>query len=526
MSVSQRAIGGSVPLDLFRRDRVLAVALVVVAGFLAFLIYHDVINPAAPAAAGLNLAAVRTGTVSSAVSGTGSVAALQQSNLNFSGVSGTVTEIDVKAGDSVQAGQVLAKIDPTTYQQALDQANSSLASAQAALNATSTGTDVVQAQHALDQANQSLNDTVASVNLTNSQDGAALTADTFLLNNTDQPALDACLKKDPTGATCTQQQNAVNSDKSKIAADTNKGQSDQLNGQKQIDQAQNAVTNAQDSLNSKNAQRPATIAQQQAAVANAQASVQTAQKNLTNTTLTAPYAGQVSTLNGQVGDNITGGASSSNSSQASSSSGSSQSSGGAAAGGSSSTSSSSTGSNSSGFIVLSNVSGMQVVVPFAEADASRVQPNQQATVTFDAISGLSLPAHVVSVANIATVVSNVTNFSTTLVLDQLDRRLKLGMTANASVTVQQASNVLLLSNSAISHVAGASFVTVVDSAGKQARRQVQTGVVGDTSTEIVAGLSLGDRVVLPQTRLQTTQGAGAGRGAGGGGGVRIGGGGG
>lgn len=525
MSVSQRAIGGSsVPLDLFRRDRVLAVALVVVAGFLAFLIYHDVINPAAPANAGVNLTAVRTGTVSSAVSGTGTITALQQSNLNFSGVSGTVTEIDVKAGDSVQAGQVLAKIDPATYQQALDQANSSLTSAQAALNATLTGTDVVQSQHALDQAKQSYNDTVASVNLTNQQDQAALDGDNNQLNTIDQPALATCLQGDPSGKTCTPQQNAVNADKAKITSDTNRQQVDQLNGQKQINSAQNAVTNAQDSLNSKNAQRPATLAQQQAAVANAQASVQTAQKNLTNTTLTAPYAGQVSTLNGQVGDNVTGGASTSNSSQASSSS--SQSSGGAA-GGSSSSSSSSTGSNSSAFLVLSNVSGMQVVVPFAEADASRIQSNQQATVTFDAITGLSLPAHVVSVANIATVVSNVTNFSTTLVLDQLDRRLKLGMTANASVTVQQASNVLLLSNSAISHVAGAAFVTVLDSAGKQVRRQVQTGVVGDTTTEIVAGLSLGDRVVLPQARLQTNQAGGAGRGpGGGGGGVRIGGGGG
>ncbi len=525
MSVSQRAFGGSVPLDLFRRDRVVAAALGLVAVFLAFLIFHDVFFPAAPANENLRLASVVTGTVRSQVSGTGTVGAMQQGNLTFSGVSGTLTEVDVKLGDQVKAGQVLARIDPATYQQALDQANNNLTSAQATLNATLAGNDVVQAQHALDQARQSYTDTVNSVNLTNQQDQATLDADTRQRDADQQTYNNTCTVPQPP-ATCAQLAQTVAGDNQKVTADQNKQAVDRLSGQRQTNQAQNGVTNAQDTLNSRNAQRPATIAQQQSAVANAQVAVQTAQRNVNNTTLVAPFDGLITVLNAQVGDNVSGGSAAS-SSQTSSSQSSGTGGAGGAGGSGATGSSSSTSSTSSALMTLSNISGLQVVVPFAEADAARLQAGQQATITFDAVSGLSLAAHVLSVANIATVVSNVTNYSTTLVLDSIDQRLKLGMTANVTVTVQQAANVLVLSNSAITRVAGTAFVTVLDKDGKQARRQVQTGVVGDSTTEILSGLAQGDRVVLPQLRTTTgtTGGGRAPGGGGGGGGVRIGGGG-
>jgi len=101
------------------------------------------------------------------------------------------------------------------------------------------------------------------------------------------------------------------------------------------------------------------------------------------------------------------------------------------------------------------------------------------------------------------------------------------MTANASVVVQQASNVLMLPNSAITRLGSLSFVNVLGKDGKtQTRQQIQTGAVGDQGTEIVSGLSPGDKVVLPQLKAPTGTAGGRGLGGGGGGGtVRIGGGG-
>jgi multidrug efflux pump subunit AcrA (membrane-fusion protein) len=145
-------------------------------------------------------------------------------------------------------------------------------------------------------------------------------------------------------------------------------------------------------------------------------------------------------------------------------------------------------------------------------------------VTFDAVPGVSVPAHVLAVATGGTVVSNVTNYYVTLTLDQANQQLKSGMTANASVVVSQASDVLAVPNSAITRLGGESYVTVLSRDGKtQTRVAVQTGTVGDTSTEITSGLNPGDRVVLPQLRLPTQTPSRGVLGGGGGGGASGGG---
>jgi HlyD family secretion protein len=543
---------------LLTRERVIPIALGLLALLLVFLIVHDVLAPPSTAGSAVQTSAVTRGSVRSAVTGTGTVAPMTQQNVNF-GAGGQVAEIDVKAGDKVAKGQTLAKLDPTLLQQALDQANNGLTSAQASLNNTVNGNAVTVAQHSLASAQQSLSDAQAQVNLTNQQDQATLSQDQATLN-TDQTvtlpqanaALTQCQAKPPANdPTCSGKQQAVNqaqaaitADQNKINQDQNKIATDQLNGQRSINQANNAIVSAQDGLNTQTTQRPNTIATQQSSVNNAQIAVDTAQRNLNFATLTAPFAGTVLALNNQVGDTVSGGSGSSNSSTPSSSSSSSSSSGGAgatggaAAGGTGNTGStgggSSTSSTGAGFMVLGDLTGLQVVAPFAEADAARVQANQQATVTFDAVTGLTLPAHVSTVAQTATVTSNVTNYSVTLLLDQIDPRLKAGMTANTNVVVQAAQNVLTLPNSVITRIGGAAFVTLLGKDGKtQTRTPIQTGAVGDTATEIAGGLNQGDRVVRPTLRTTGTAAgaAGAGRGAGGlggggGGGVRIGGGGG
>ena len=500
MSVSQRAFGGEIATPFFSRERVVAIALGLLAVLLGVLIAHDVLFPPAASTTSLRTVTASLGSVRAAVSGTGTVAPAAQQNLSF-GVAGTLAEIDVKVGDQVKQGQVLAKLDAASFQSALDQANNTLTQAQATLNNTESSNAITQARHSLQAAQQTLSDTQASVNLTNQQDAQVLSDAQAKYNS------DGCLNSPPP-AVCTADQQAITQAQNKQATD-------QLAGQRSINQATAAVTAAQDSLNSQVTQRPNTIASQQAAVANAQLAVQTAQKNLTATTLTAPSDGTVISLNGQVGENTSAGTgvtaqAPGTTAPLPSSSGSTSSSGG--------------GSATSSFMVLGSMSGMQVIAPFAEADAARLAANQTATVTFDAVPSLSMPAHVLAIASSATVISNVTNYYATLVIDRVDPRLKAGMTANASVVVQQASNVLMLPNSAITHLGNLAFVNLLGRDGKtQTRQQVQLGAAGEQSSEIVSGLNEGDKVVLPQLKAPT--GAGARGLGGGGGGVRIGGGG-
>jgi HlyD family secretion protein len=569
LSVSQRALGG-VSAPLMSRERVIAIALGLVALVLAFLIAHDVLFPAAPAAGSAQTRTVSRGTVRSAVSGTGTLVPASQQNLTF-GVAGTLIEVDVKVGDQVKQGQVLAKLDQTTFQNALSQANNNVTTAQATLNNTLNGNSITQGQHSLDNAKQSLSDAQASVNLVNQQDANAVANDQNQLsidqnalnlahqqndanvsaaqlaldNATSKYTADGCwsIPSPPPGSTCasdkaakdaaaanlaqaqapiTAAQNAVNADQNKLSQDQTKQATDQLNGQKTINSATAAVTTAQDMLNSQTIQRPNTIASQQAAVANAQLAVQTAQKNLDQTTLTAPVDGTVLSITGQAGESV--GATAAATAKAPGSDAPQPTASGATSGTSSSGGTGATGgATASSFIVLGNLTGLQVIAPFAEADAARLAANQQATITFDAVPNLSVPAHLLAVGAAASVIQNVTNYYATLVIDQIDARLKSGMTANASVIVQQANNVLMVPNTVISRLGGTAFVTLLGRDGKtQTRTQVQTGVAGDQSTEIVSGLNEGDKVVVPQLRTTTTPGGVRGPGGGGGGAVKIG----
>src|SRR5262249_3825374 len=133
---------------LFTRERIIPIALGLVALLLVFLIVHDVLAPPSTAGAAVQFTSVTRGTVRSAVTGTGTVTPMTQQNVTF-GTGGQVAEIDVKVGDKVTQGQTLAKLDPTLLQQALDQASNSLTSAQASLNSTVNGNSVTVAQHNL-----------------------------------------------------------------------------------------------------------------------------------------------------------------------------------------------------------------------------------------------------------------------------------------------------------------------------------------------------------------------------------------
>jgi multidrug efflux pump subunit AcrA (membrane-fusion protein) len=78
------------------------------------------------------VATATRGSMSETVGAEGTVAAAQTNDLSFSS-SGTVTAVDVKAGDEVKAGQVLATIDSAALGADVAAAQSSLAQAQAQL---------------------------------------------------------------------------------------------------------------------------------------------------------------------------------------------------------------------------------------------------------------------------------------------------------------------------------------------------------------------------------------------------------
>jgi membrane fusion protein, macrolide-specific efflux system len=166
--------GGRNARDGRRLTILINVALAVLAvggGFWAFQVVHGGSQTAAADAnQRTRMVPVTAGAVSQTVSASGSVASASTATANFV-TSGTVTELDVKVGDPVTKGQVLAKVDATAVQAQLDTAKANRSAAYAAqtrakdANAdaatlASASAEVTSAEAAVTTAQQAVDGTV------------------------------------------------------------------------------------------------------------------------------------------------------------------------------------------------------------------------------------------------------------------------------------------------------------------------------------------------------------------------------
>ncbi|MCO5968160.1 efflux RND transporter periplasmic adaptor subunit [Actinoallomurus soli] len=240
---------------------------------------------------------------------------------------------------------------------------------------------------------------------------------------------------------------------------------------------------------------------------------------LAGTELRAPFAGTVVTVNGTVGGSSSGSGSSGSTSQGSSSGGSGGPSGSGGSGGSSgssstSSSSSSSSSSGSGFIELADPKKLMVTGEFTEADAIKLKTGQRATVSFDALSGVTATGKVTQIDMSPTTSNNVVQYGATITLTSIPGSVRIGQTATVQVTTATAQNVLYVPAAAVRTAGGQSTVTVLQN-GKQVIKTVTTGVKGTQGTEIKSGLNEGDQVLITTTTTGTSGTSGFGRAGGG-----------
>lgn len=143
-----------------------------------------------------------------------------------------------------------------------------------------------------------------------------------------------------------------------------------------------------------------------------------------------------------------------------------------------------------------------------EVDAAKIALGDKATLTFDAIDGLSLTGSVAEINTIGTVTQGVVSYTIKIAFDSQDVRMKPGMTVNAAIITAEHQDVLMVPASAVKQQNGASIVQVfdpplTDTGGSQGNVSsilpqpvgVVAGISDDTNTEIISGLSLGQQVV-------------------------------
>ncbi len=178
---------------------------------------------------------------------------------------------------------------------------------------------------------------------------------------------------------------------------------------------------------------------------------------------------------------------------------------------------------SSGTAVATVVTSKEnAVVTLNEVDVSKVKVGDKATLTFDALSGLSLTGTVSEVDTIGTVSQGVVTYSVTITFDTQDPRVKPGMSVTAAIISSVTNNVLVVPNSAIKTLGGQSFVQVltgptapatggtgVTSSVPPELVPVTTGVSNDTETAIESGVSDGQTIVFQTVNGTASAGASA-----------------
>jgi hypothetical protein len=138
--------------------------------------------------------------------------------------------------------------------------------------------------------------------------------------------------------------------------------------------------------------------------------------------------------------------------------------------------------------------GGEAVVPFEETAVARIAPRQRVQLRFDAVPGLTLDGKVLAVAPTGVPISGVTNYYVTIVLTGGgDARLRAGMTVHATVVTDSLTAVLRIPNAA---VVDRRFVRVPGADGRPSRVPFTPGLVGDSMTQVLDGLTEGQSVLL------------------------------
>ena len=473
-------------------------------------------------------AIVARATITDQVSSSGAVAASASENVGFA-KGGKLTSLKVRVGDRVTAGQVVATVDTFAARQVLKQQKANLAAQEAALDRVIDNPSVSGAQATLSQSRVILTATRRQISAVGTADDSAIhraRAQLRAARRTAAKADDAvdaaqaaCKVPGTPPATCAAQvasasssqasaEQGVEAAKTTLTAAEQKKKVDAAAGQVSVETSRQGVVTAQNALSSASSDRPHAIDQQLALVRGAEVLVRSAQKDVDDGTLAAPTDGVVSAINGVVGEYLapsSGTTALAPGSRAaipgSGSAASGAGAGGAGAGaGGAGAGAAAIRPGGSQFLVLSRARSFQVVVPFEESDAAQIASGQRVSVRFDAIPGLTEDGTVVALSPSASAISGVISYYVTVRLEGRNSRLRDGQTARVDVTTAERENVLSVPNAAVRRQGDTDIVVVVEPDGRQRIVTIRAGLVGADRTEVLSGLSEGQRVILSSSR--------------------------
>jgi RND family efflux transporter MFP subunit len=166
---------------------------------------------------------------------------------------------------------------------------------------------------------------------------------------------------------------------------------------------------------------------------------------------------------------------------------------------------------SSGTAVATLITSQRIAeISLNEVDVAQVKEGQKSTLTFDAVSDLTITGEVAEVDTLGTVTQGVVTYNVKIIFDTQDERVKPGMSVSASIVTGVKQDVLLIPNSAIKIFGEINYVEMSgetvssDSLGVAGgialsslrQQEIQTGLANDSSTEVTSGLKEGDQIII------------------------------
>jgi HlyD family secretion protein len=253
--------------------------------------------------------------------------------------------------------------------------------------------------------------------------------------------------------------------------------------QKSIQTAKDAITTDQQNISllqvgDTTGNNPISLQISQSSLAKQQVDLQNMEDNLADYTVVAPFAGTISAVTAVVGDNA-------------------------------------------GTVATLITTQQIATLSLNEVDVAKITLGDKATLTFDAIDGLTITGTVAEIDSVGTVSQGVVSYNVQITFDTQDPQVKPGMTVNAIIQTAVHQNALYVPSSAVKTVNGVSTVQVftpevasstITAAGSQGvlspvppvSLPVTTGISNNTDIEILSGLTLGQQIVTRTTTTTST----------------------
>jgi len=148
--------------------------------------------------------------------------------------------------------------------------------------------------------------------------------------------------------------------------------------------------------------------------------------------------------------------------------------------------------------------GFQVTTDVVESDLTDVKVGQAATIDVSAV-GSTIDGTVASISPVASTdsQSGVVSYPVTVTLTSPPTTVRSGMTADVTITIANAANVLTVPAEALRGSDGDYSVLVLDAQGQPQATPVQVGLVTNTLAEIKSGLAEGQEVVTGTSSSRT-----------------------